>query len=1201
MGTKPNKTGIRLATIALLAASAIWTTPACHAQSAQGSILGHVTDPTGAAVVNGTVTVKNLETGVETSFRTTSSGDYVFPHLNPGTYTVRVAEAGFQKQISSGLIVEVNQSVRQDFKLLVASASAETVTVTSDAQMLQTDNITVGQVIDGKMMENVPLNGRDFTNLLQIGVGTTITPGGIQGSGYVMHGLNTSSSSGSGGFQEVSVNGAHADSISYSVDGINDTDFFFSAPTNIPAELAIDEFKIENGQYGAMGGQGSVQVNVAIKSGTNQLRGAAYEYLQNDLFMPDNQQVAALNKANGTSNNTKLPFKQNQFGGILGGPVTVPHLYNGKDKSFWFFAYDGGRRHQAGKLQGAVVPNAQELAGDFSDFPYPIYDPLTTGNAVSAANPTGRTQFVSGGKTNVIPQARIAPMAKALSAYFTAPNQPNCTIALAVSTGCYNYIGHTTSQISTDKEALRVDQNLGRDRIYATALFSREDDINSALWFGQGGKSLERSRLFGLTWQRTITSNLINQATAGYNRQHFFTGQQQAYGADLSTLAGFSNVPKIPAYFDVPSVSVGPYQGFGGDSPYEQWDNVYELADTVTWVHGHHVFNVGMDIRNVRLKDRDSYGAMGSISTNGEYTAANPSNANGSFANADGGNGLADFLLGQLSGAGGPPPLGSDLYWINGNNFNLFAQDDYHLTERLTLNLGLRWERPTSFHSLDNSGTAFNPAGNGQMMWADKNFVKPILAAGGNLNYLGCCVSNQLVPLDKKNFAPRIGFSYRPEGLDKLAIRGGYGLYYDTYNRFYDGTQFDENQLYTLNSAPITSGNGTERVSPVQLQGLWATPLTAVQAFSLPAFEGPVGQIYWPENHTPYNQQWSLGFQYAVRPDLLLDANYLGSHGIHEATQLFVNAASLPKVAGDPCNHTPDASVASAACLADPNFQSIQSRVPWKNMPSTMYANANLLFSTYNSFQFQLIQRPVHGLSYHLNYTWSKSLDVTSAVNNVRGENAWPQDPHNLRADYGLAASDQTHRVVATYTYELPTGAGHMLNMPHLNWLIGGWTTSGIYQIASGFPFGILGGAPQDQMTTSDWWGNQRIRANSTMHRRAGFHPTNAAWFDTTEYSTPVAGTYGNSPKSPERTPYFTNLDASFGKVFHVYDKHELKYRLEIFNLGSTWHSASNLLEPDASVPDANFGSLYTEIGPQYGKTNLWAPHTIQMGLQYNF
>jgi hypothetical protein len=226
-------------------------------------------------------------------------------------------------------------------------------------------------------------------------------------------------------------------------------------------------------------------------------------------------------------------------------------------------------------------------------------------------------------------------------------------------------------------------------------------------------------------------------------------------------------------------------------------------------------------------------------------------------------------------------------------------------------------------------------------------------------------------------------------------------------------------------------------------------------------------------------------------------------------------------------------------------------------------------------------------------------MDETSGINNIDGEDNLLQNPHNTALSYGLSASDETHRIVSTYDYQLPAGKGHLLDVPHFNWLIGGWTTSGIYQVASGFPFAVYGGVGEDQTTGNNWPG--RYVANSTFHKNASFHSSDTQWFDTSKYSQPELGTYGNSGKAPERTPYFTNFDASFGKIFKFTEAQQLKYRVEIFNLGSTWHSSAQLLEPDSTVTDSTFGSLLTSATPAIGKANQFSPHRIQMSLQYNF
>ena len=310
-----------------------------YSQNSQGTILGHVQDSSGAAVAGANLSATNVNTNVIHRFTTTPGGDYVFVDMIPGTYEVKVEASGFKTEVSTALVLEVDQTLRQDFKLEVGQVH-EVIYVTAGAQMVQTDNTTTGTMLDQKTIEELPSNGRDFNNLLNLTAGAANFSGGAQAEGWVNHGLNTS-------FTEVSVNGARPDSLSFMVDGVADTDNFFSSASAIPSEFSIQEVKVQTGLYSAEYGQGSGQINVAIKSGTNQWHGQAYDYLQNDMFNPKSPLAEEQYLYEGGAVPKVLPLKQNQFGGTLGGPVKIPWLYNGRNKSFWFFAYDGGRRHGA--------------------------------------------------------------------------------------------------------------------------------------------------------------------------------------------------------------------------------------------------------------------------------------------------------------------------------------------------------------------------------------------------------------------------------------------------------------------------------------------------------------------------------------------------------------------------------------------------------------------------------------------------------------------------------------------------------------------------------------------------------------------------------------------------------------------------------------------------------------------------------------
>jgi hypothetical protein len=1194
---------MRFALAVLLGIVLLYPGSTLRGQNAQTTLVGHVTDPSGAAVAGAKVTIQELSTGVSRGVVTSPSGDYTATDLNPGQYSVTVSAPGFATAAAGNLTLEVAQPARQDFQLKVGSVAA-TVNVSANTQMLQTEDASVGQVMSGKLMSALPMNGRDFTNLMITNAGTNLMQSG-SGMDWSYHGLNQE-------YFEVSVDGAEAQSASYSIDGIYDADFFFSVPINIPNESAIQEFRMLNGMYGAQYGQGSAQVNVAVKSGTDRLHGGAYETLQANWLEPDNAKQAAENALNGTNVPLSTPFHQNQFGGYLGGPFW-------KRKVFWFGSYDEGLYNKVNAGNTAFVPLSAEIGGDFSSYPFPIYNPATTvpnpnynpnSSDPVISSPVLRQPFAG----NKIPQGQLDPVAQKLAAFYAAPNITNCTEAQHALNGCLNYSANTATHKKQGVGTARLDQYLSAsDHLFETVNIGTLSQTTTSIAFGQSGQVYTRPRLYGATWTHTFSANLLNQATLGYSRDHYFNGQSTAYGPNLSQQAGLANTVPNPATFDLPLLQFQQgYQSIGGGTPLSYTDNVYQGVDTVTLIRGRHDMNFGVDFRRIQLYEVDNYGGTGSLNFTGEYTALNPTLAGTGTSTNSGaaysanaayeGNAFADFMLGDTASANGPPPLGTDNYNLWGNNINLFFQDDIRATSRLTLNAGLRWERPANFHEIDNSGYALSTANGGQYVWANCNFTKAILASGGNgnptpnANYLQCGARNTLVPIDKLDFAPRLGFAYRPEGFaDKFVVRGGFGIFYDTYNRYYDGSQFDKNSLYNMAAAPYPAPTGQETQSTAVLKNLWSAPITANQSFSLPSYELPYNQVNWPGNHNPYNEQWNLDTEYSLRPTLLVDVGYVGAHGVHQPAYNIIGAAHPPSVAGDPCNSLADASEATggnASCATDPNFQPIDTRQVWPNLPPYMYANENAYNTNYNALQTQLIERGWKGLVYHVNYTYSKTMDVTSAINLVNGEPDLLQDNFHPGRMYGLAASNEKHRLVATYAYEIPH---HIFHSNLMNLLVGGWTTSGVYQLGSGFPFAIYGSEAADQEAL--FYGS-RFLANSTFHRTPHFKSTLGHYFDTSEYSNPALGTYGNTNKSPEVSPYMTNWDASVGKTTPTFEGQSLLVRAEYFNVGSTWHYNPMNFCCNGNVSSPSFGTI---IDPTLGNASLFSPYTLQLTAQYSF
>lgn len=1183
-----------------------------RAQNARGTILGHIQDPSGAPIPNAKVTAANLGTGISNTFSTTSTGDFVFVNLIPGTYSVQVKANGFKAVTSAGLILQVDQTLRQDFTLQVGEL-AQQVTVSAASQMVQTDNATIGEVVSEHFMQALPLNGRDFTSLIAINAGVTQPAGGIQTTIFDQHGLNDS-------FREMSIDGARPSSISYLINGITDSDFFFSKPTNIPSEYSVQEFKLQNGLYSAEYGNGSAQVNVAIKSGTNQLHGNAYDFIRNDAFQPDSPVIAALNQMHGSQIPTKTPLKQNQFGFTLGGPVIVPKLYNGRNRTFWFGSYEGGRRRTGGGVAQAQVPTAAEKTGDFTDWPYPIYDPSTTGSLAPVAcnpsnlsqpcDPSGRAQFVSNGKPNVIPSGDINPTAQKIVAYMPTANV-SCTLP------CLNWTGPApSSAINSDIFTGRVDQNFSsKDQLSYTMIVSRDNQTFPSFIPTSGSVAFSRSRLFGLGWQHSFGAAAFNEARFGYNREFFHEGAVTAFGPNLSAQLGLGNTTTNPAMFGLPNVSVGDgYLGLGnGNNGYSQKDNIYQYLDNLKFIRSKHTFTIGGDIRRVQLSDVDGFTMNGGLNFRGAYTASDPTQGGSGKPGQNAGNAFADLLLGYPLTVGAPVPIASDIYDLRGTSMSFFFQDDYRLTPRLSLNLGLRYELPSGLHSTDNSGAVLNPkTPGGGVNWVSQSFVNTVGPGSndpsGQARYFQCCVTNQLVPRDTKDFAPRIGVAWRPLSTDRFVVRAGYGLFYDSFMRFYDGTNFDSNSLFTLQSNPnYPVANGSEKVSPLALNGLWLPPITFNPFTTLPPGYLFGIQTEWPGNHMPYNQQWSLDTQYALTPTLLADLSYVGSHAIHEPVQFHFNEGAPPPVAGDPCNIYRSAVQAPSSCLTDPNFVPVDQRNAFSQLSSHSFANANILSSTYNAMQLRVSKRFSQGLQFMANYTWSRSLDEISEIAAFNGSRNFLQnalDPHN---NYGPADFDQTHRLVLSYSYDVPVGKGLRWSLGRADWFLGGWSTSGIVTFASGLPESVF-----CCTRGNDQFGNvfqDRIRAQINGDPNSGFTKSVLQWFNPSVFSTPVPGTFGNAGRNIIRVPGQRMGDISFVKQTPITERQRIEYRLEIYNVFSSWHSGqvfpNNTLysSPAGCTPGPSgncaFGSLVPLNG--LGALNLWNPRIIQMALVYSF
>jgi hypothetical protein len=1179
-------------------------------QTSRGTVLGHVTDSTGSAISGAAVTLRNVNTGVTEAFTTNATGDFVFVNVIPGIYELEFQSQGFKSVRSPGLNVQVEQTLRQDIRLDPGSVT-QSVTVTDQTQMLQTEDAEIGGVVSQQLVEALPLNGRDFTSLIAINAGVGQPVGGDQAGSaassglFALHGLNDT-------YRSTSSNGARVDSLNYLIDGVLDIDYFWSKPTNFPSEFSIQEFKLESGLYTADYGFGTTQVNVAIKSGTNQLHGNLYDFIRNAAFQPEDPRVTALNAANGTNLPAKAEFVQNQYGFTLGGPIVIPKLYDGRDRSFWFFNYEGARRNQGNGTQYLQVPTPAERGGNFSDWPALIYDPATTGSVAPTTNdPSGRTPFPS----DTIPSSRFDPAAVSFLKYLPLPNV-NCTLP------CLNYQTTTVIRFRSDVETFRVDQQLSpHDQLFLTGnltLFNQQipDPITV-----DGYVNKEFDQLYGLEWQHSSGSNKVNELRFGYNRENFSNGGVSSNGPNLSGNAGLQNTTAFPAFFNLPSTTFG--QSYSGMGTYSQgWTqkhNIYQFSDNFKLIVGKHTLSVGAEVRRALLSSNSGILQNGALTFNGAYTASDPGGAQGAIG-PNFGNPLADFLLGGYTTILPvlPEPF---FYWnMRGMPSGYFVQDDFRVTPRLTVNFGLRYEIAPGFHSVTDSGRLpnLNYPGGG-VIWASKQFtetesqgVSPQVAA----TYLQCCVSNQIDPTPKHDFAPRFGFAWRPPGTDKLVIRGGVGYFFDTLSYNFNFYDLNENVLLTKAANPnYPQPTGAESAPPLPLKNLWLPSVTtnSFAAFAAnPRGFSPFNFYDFPGNKDPNSQQWSLGGEYSVTSALLFDVSYVGSHGVHLPIRLFFNQAYEPAVAGDPCNVYISIQLvpAGSPCLTDPNFVPTRDRSPYPNLGNGAQGTANNSPSSYNSLQVRATQRVTRGLTFMANYTWSHSDDeISQNGGGFVGEAiSIPQNSHDPRGDYGASSFDQRHRFNFSYSYDLPVGKGRTWDPGRVgNWFLGGWNSSGIITFATGVPFSAVGASSAAADETGVGFG-QYLRANLVGDPSTGGHSA-LQWFNPAAFAAPALGTFGDSGRDILRAPGQRNADISFRKNFVVNERSLFEYRLEIFDFLSSWHTGAVI--PDNNVTDSpagctpgpsgtcKFGSLVPLNG--LGSLNLWTPRVIQMALIYKF
>lgn len=1167
-------------------------------QTEKGSIVGTVTDEAGKAVPNATVTVTNLSTKTFQTFNTNDEGIYNVPFLTPGNYEVSVAAAGFAKTVVNNIVVNVASRESVNVTLKVGQVS-ETVQVSDQAPLLQAEDASIGQVITQQQLTDLPSSNRNTYSFLSLN--STVTGQGVNSSNAEAFRLE------SGG--TMSIGGGRPSAITFKIDGQSNNDQTFGTPVITPALETVREFQLQLNAYSAEY-EGFAQVNIATKSGGSRFRGSLFEFLQNDFLQPTDPRLPI--GANGKHGKSKLRF--NQFGGSIGGPVWTPHFGDGgpffdKDKTFFFFSYEGLRNNGRGPGFARVLTQA-ERNGDFSanlgacltsggvNIPQlnpngtpsgncvragQIFDPATTtanplynaGQPQSVFNPQFiRQPFAN----NQIPAGRISQRAQAL--INAVQPLPNFT-----STSDLNFIGPSGNNFLNDQTSIRIDHRVSNsDSIYGRFTWQNNRRDSESVLPYQAVDLMGQGRVFNSSWTHIFTGSLVNEFRFGYLHGDYGQGITEID----PTQFGFANTQlnTLPIILLTAGGTLS-YGGFSG-SILETTQTTWQASDSVSLTRGRHSFKAGFNIDFNRFENIDHFTSAGRLDFSGLYSVAN-SNLG---TNASRPNSIADFLLGDASNQALNLPIPAK---IRDAPWAVYFQDDWKMSSRLTLNLGLRYEWHQPWSDVNLGGRVVDLNGEGTLLVRD-----PEVARLANDPRVKCCTGPHVVPTDRNDFAPRIGAAWRPFKGDNTVIRAGYGIFYTNTNQFYHWLYYAplRGESFTSNVASFQAPAAT-LADPFPL-GQFTPPGGSGISIGIPSGVNPAAVNNQPvisisalgPYHTPMSQEWSVGAQREILPNMVLDVTYHGSRTSNLPVQWFFNQ---PTFSSTPANFQ------SLDPVANPYL-----RRPYDNFSIGSNIVSNVLKAWYDALTIKVDKRFSGGYGFLSTYTWSHSVDQGAETGSLGQNHAFLPNNLDFNAGKGVSLLDIPHRWVTSGTVELPFGRGKwFLDQGGIvDALVGGWRLSGIFTLQSGQPFSPYLLTPAGHTNTGVSVVERGNFGTVQPYTDEEWRAALDAWHNGQRLYIIKPGTIdlnytglGNIPRNAFRYLYTRNLDLSLSKVTRFNETMGLELRADMFNVtNEILHNT--VFHTQVAGANALTSPL---VGSIPAKSIYFLPHVIQLGVRFTF